>query len=119
MKYTRMEAEEIRAYCLAKKGVSEGFPFGDQALVFKISTKMFLLLALDAIPLAISVKTDPEWSTDLRAQYPQIYGAYHMNKTHWNTLECEGIPKDLIKKLIDHSYDLVFASLPKKLRDEI
>ena len=114
-----MEALEIRTYCLEKKGVSEGFPFNETTLVFKVGGKMFLLIDLEAQPLSFSVKADPEWSAELRENYPQITGAYHMNKTHWNSVLVNGLRKDLLLKLIDHSYDLVFNGLSKKLQKEI
>ena len=114
-----MEALEIRTYCLEKKGVSEGFPFNETTLVFKVGDKMFLLIDLEAQPLSFSVKADPEWSAQLRENYPQITGAYHMNKTHWNSVLVDGLRKDLLLKLIDHSYDLVFNGLSKKLQKEI
>ncbi|WP_374444527.1 MmcQ/YjbR family DNA-binding protein [Epilithonimonas sp.] len=114
-----METEEIREYCLSKKAVTEGFPFDNETLVFKIGGKMFLLISLERHPATFSAKADPEWSEELRENHPQISGAYHMNKTHWNSVVCEGLKKDLIIKLIDHSYDLVFKSLSKKAREEI
>lgn len=114
-----METEEIREYCLSKKAVTEGFPFDNETLVFKIGGKMFLLISLEKHPATFSAKADPEWSEELRENHPQISGAYHMNKTHWNSVVCEGLKKDLIIKLIDHSYDLVFKSLSKKAREEI
>ncbi|AZA76692.1 MmcQ/YjbR family DNA-binding protein [Chryseobacterium sp. G0186] len=114
-----MDANEILDYCLAKKAVTENFPFDNETLVMKVDTKMFLLMSLERQPLSINVKTDPEWSAELREQYPQITGAYHMNKTHWNSVSVDGIRRELILKLIDHSYDLVFKSLTKKSRDLI
>ena len=114
-----MEIEEIRTFCLSKKGVTESFPFDNETLVFKIGGKMFALLPLEALSASISLKADPEWSVELREEFPQIQGAFHMNKTHWNSVECNGLKKDLILKLIDHSYDLVFASLTRKIREEI
>jgi len=114
-----MEIEEIREYCLSKKAVTEGFPFDNETLVFKVGGKMFLLISLEKQPATFSAKADPEWSEELRENYPQISGAYHMNKTHWNSVLCEGLKKELILKLIDHSYDLVFKSLTKKLQAEI
>jgi len=114
-----MEIEEIREYCLSKKAVTEGFPFDNETLVFKVGGKMFLLISLEKQPARFSAKADPEWSEELRENYPQISGAYHMNKTHWNSVVCEGLKKELIHKLIDHSYDLVFKSLTKKSREEI
>jgi len=114
-----MQAEEIREYCLSKKAVTEGFPFDNETLVFKVGGKMFLLISLEKQPTTFSAKAVPEWSEELRESFPQITGAYHMNKTHWNAITCEGLRKELILKLIDHSYDLVFNSLTKKLREEI
>ncbi len=114
-----MDANEILDYCLAKKGVTESFPFDNETLVLKVGGKMFLLMPLERMPLQINVKTDPEWSAELREQYPQISGAFHMNKTHWNSVQADGLKKDLILKLIDQSYDLVFASLTRKIQNTI
>ncbi|KQT23446.1 MmcQ-like protein [Chryseobacterium sp. Leaf405] len=114
-----MDANEILEYCLAKKGVIESFPFDNETLVMKVGTKMFLLMALEKQPLGINVKTDPEWSAELREQHPQITGAFHMNKTHWNSVMTDGLKRELIFKLIDQSYDLVFKSLTKKAKEEI
>ncbi len=114
-----MYIEEIREYCLAKKGVTESFPFDSETLVFKVGEKMFLLIPLEKQPSQFSAKALPEWSAELREEFPQISGAYHMNKLHWNSVVCDGLKKDLILKLIDHSYDLVFASLTRKIREEI
>lgn len=114
-----MDTNEILDYCQQKKGVEETFPFNPETLVLKVAGKMFALIPLEKQPLVISLKTDPEWSADIREQYPQIQGAYHMNKTHWNSVVCEGLKKDLIFKLIDHSYDLIVKSLTKKIREEL
>ncbi len=114
-----MEIEEIREYCLSKKAVTEGLPFDNETLVFKVGGKIFLFLPLESPQPTFSVKTDPDWSEELREKYFQITGAFHLNKTHWNSVLCEGLKRDLIVKLIDHSYDLVFKSLTKKLKEEI
>ena len=114
-----MEAEEIRDYCLRKKAVTESFPFDLETLVFKVGGKIFLLISLEEQPATFSAKANPEWSEELREEFSQINGAYHMNKTHWNSVVCEGLKQDLILKLIDHSYDLVFKSLTKKVQVEI
>ena len=114
-----MIAEEIREYCLAKKGVTEGFPFNETTLVFKVGGKMFLLMALDTQPLVFSAKNKEDYNQELREKYYQISGAYHLNKTHWNSVVCEGLKSDLIKKLINDSYDLVFESLTKKVKEEV
>ncbi|REC76437.1 MmcQ/YjbR family DNA-binding protein [Chryseobacterium elymi] len=114
-----MDANEILDYCIAKKGVTETFPFDNETLVMKVGTKMFLLMGLERQPLGINVKTDPEWSAELREQHPQITGAFHMNKTHWNSVQLDGLKRDLIYKLIDQSYELVYNSLTKKAKEEI
>ncbi|MEC5174443.1 MmcQ/YjbR family DNA-binding protein [Chryseobacterium nepalense] len=114
-----MDANEILEYYNAKKSVTESFPFDNETLVLKVGGKMFLLMSLERQPLQIAVKTDPEWSTELREQYPQITGAYHMNKTHWNSVEINGLKRELILQLIDHSYELVFKSLTRKIQNTI
>jgi len=107
-----MNAEEIRDYALAKEDVEEGFPFGETALVFKNSGKMFLLVALDSQPLQFNVKCNPEKAEELREQYASVLPGYHMNKKHWNTIIVDGaLPRKLLKEMIDDSYELV---RPKK-----
>ena len=114
-----MDVIAILSHCQTRKGVEETFPFGPDALVLKVGGKMFMLIALESEPLTISVKTNPEWSAELREKFPQITGAYHMNKTHWNSVVCEGLKKELILKMIDHSYDLVFSSLTKNQKEAV
>jgi len=110
-----VDIETFREYCLAKKGVEETLPFGDQTLVFKVMNKMFALLPLENETPRVNLKADPDWSIELREKYPQIYGAFHMNKKHWNSVEIDdGVEDDLIIKMIDHSYELVIAKLTKK-----
>ena len=106
-----MEADEIRDYCLAKQDVTEGFPFGPSALVFKTGGKMFLLMMLDEVPLCVNLKCDPEKALDLREAYACVLPGYHMNKKHWNTVIVEpGLPPEVLREWIDDSYDLVRPS---------
>jgi predicted DNA-binding protein (MmcQ/YjbR family) len=116
-----MNVEELRDYCLSKKGVTESFPFDKETLVFKVMGKMFALCALEKTPSFVNLKCDPEWAVELREEYDGlIYGAYHMSKIHWNTVELEkNIPQKLIIKLINHSYDLVVKGLNKKVQAEL
>lgn len=114
-----MTLEEMTAYCSAKPGVTEHFPFGPDDLVFKVEGKMFLLIDLTNQPLTLAVKGDPESNLKLREKHPQITGAYHMNKEHWNGVVCDGLKAELIKKMIDEAYALVFTSLTKKMQREI
>ncbi|MCC6726202.1 MAG: MmcQ/YjbR family DNA-binding protein [Saprospiraceae bacterium] len=116
-----MNIEALRNYCLSKKAVEETFPFGEQTLVFKVLGKMFALTGLDELDCSVNLKCKPEWAIELREEHPEdILPGYHMNKQHWNTVKCEaGLDDKFIKQLIDHSYDLVVASLPKKIREEL
>jgi predicted DNA-binding protein (MmcQ/YjbR family) len=110
-----MDIESIRDYCLAKKEVEEGFPFGETVLVFKVKGKVFLLARLETPVLEFNVKCDPEKAIDWREQYASVQPGYHMNKRLWNTVTADGsIPSRILKEMIDDSYQLVVRSLPKK-----
>jgi predicted DNA-binding protein (MmcQ/YjbR family) len=114
-----MNIETLREYCLSKKGVSEGFPFDDKTLVFKVLSKMFLLTNLEG-GFSINVKCDPEKAIELREMYPSVIPGYHMNKKHWNTVFIDGTLTDLlIMSFIDHSYNLIRLSLSKNLQKEL
>jgi len=114
-----MNIEEIRLFCLSKPGVTESFPFDGVTLVFKVKNKMFALLSLDNTH-GISLKCDPERAIELREKYPAIIPGYHLNKKLWNTIGLDdSISPALIKELIDHSYELIVESLPKKLKEEL
>ena len=113
-----MHLENLREYCLAKAEVTEGLPFGPNALVFKVAGKMFALATMEADPhFRVNLKCDPERAAEMREQHEAILPGYHMNKQHWNTVVLDGtLPDSFVKELVDHSYDLVVASLPKKTR---
>jgi predicted DNA-binding protein (MmcQ/YjbR family) len=105
---------EFREYCLTKPGANKETPFGPDVLVFKVGGKMFALAALDEVPSRVNLKCDPDLALDLRDRYEQVTPGYHMNKRHWNTVEIErGIPDAEVRKMIDHSYNLVIKGLPK------
>jgi predicted DNA-binding protein (MmcQ/YjbR family) len=109
-----MDLAEFREYCLTKSGVTESTPFGEDVLVFKVGGKMFALTSLDEVPVRGNLKCDPDLALELRDRYEQVRPGYHMNKRHWNTVEIEsGIPEAELRKMIDHSYELVVKSLPK------
>jgi predicted DNA-binding protein (MmcQ/YjbR family) len=109
-----MDAVEFREYCLGKPNTTEGLPFGETVLVFKVAGKMFALMSLDQVPATANLKCDPDLALDLRDRYEHVHPGYHMNKKHWNTVEIDsGIPEAELRKMIDHSYDLVVQSLPK------
>ena len=118
-----MNLESYYEYCLGKKGVTEHFPFDKDVLVFKVGGKMFALSSLEKWESgepAVNLKCDPDRALELRAQYDSIKPGFHMSKTHWNTVAIhQDAPNALVKELIDHSYELVFKSLTKKLQNEI
>tara|TARA_B110000003_G_scaffold11784_1_gene11855 strand:+ start:28743 stop:29078 length:336 start_codon:yes stop_codon:yes gene_type:complete len=106
----------LREHCLAKKEVSESFPFDEKTLVFKVYDKMFALISLEREPLQMNLKCEPEKAIELREEYYQVIPGYHSNKKHWNTIVLENISIEFVKKWIDHSYELVLQKLPKKIK---
>lgn len=114
-----MNIEEYRNYCLSLAGVTEGFPFGEDTLVFKVMGKMFALTGIDTFQF-INLKCDPERAVLLREQHDEIRPGWHMNKVHWNSVYTNGkLEDEFIKELITHSYELIVSSLPKKKRDNL
>lgn len=111
-----MNVEELRDYCLSKKGARETFPFGETTSVIKLEDKIFALLNLEGPPL-VNLKCDPVKAMELRESYPSITSGYHMNKKHWNTVMMDGsLPREIIISMLDHSYELILNSLPQKKR---
>ena len=103
-----MNIEEIREYACSLPEVEERFPFGTETLVFKVNSKIFLLVGLNSVPLQFNAKCDPERAIELRDTYDCIIPGYHMNKKHWNTVILDNtISTKQIKEQISHSYELV------------
>jgi predicted DNA-binding protein (MmcQ/YjbR family) len=113
-----MTLEQIKAYCLDKRGATEEYPFDFDTMVFKVMNKMFALVIQDGEELRINLKCDPEFALVLRHQYQNVTEGYHMNKKHWNTLRLpsDDMPDKEVKNLIDHSFDLVISKLKKSER---
>ncbi|MGI8950043.1 MAG: MmcQ/YjbR family DNA-binding protein [Chitinophagaceae bacterium] len=115
-----MDIETLRQYCLSKKNVTEGFPFGENTLVFKVGGKIFLLASLTSNPLQFNAKCNPDKALELREQFSAVQPGYHMNKKHWNTVIVDGsIPQKKLKEIIDDSYQLILQSLPKKIQEAL
>lgn len=122
-----MNFETFRAYCLAKKGVTEDYPFKGEAVWMKVMGKMFAManvmeLKMDGVMVEpfhfVNLKCNPEKSEALREQYGAIQPGWHQSKKHWNSLYMDGSLEDeLILELIDHSYEIVVNSLPKKTKN--
>ena len=113
-----MDVESAREYCLSKKGVEECLPFDDTSLVMKVMGKMFALIRLDTGDM-IALKCDPLYAIELRESYNGVEAAYHFNKKYWNQVHfMRDVSDDLLKSLIDHSYQEVIKKFTKKLRQE-
>jgi len=103
-----MDLARFREYCLSKPEATEDTPFGADTIVFRIAGKIFALASLDEVPARANLKCDPDFALELRDRYAQVRPGYHMNKKHWNTVDIEaGIPERELRKMIDHSYELV------------
>lgn len=124
-----MDAATLRRICLEFPGAFEDFPFGPEASVFKVrstvsggaqAAKMFALSVLDAQKLSVNLKCEPALAVQLRAAHPEITGAWHMNKTHWNTVDLDGsLPDAMIRDLVEDSYDLVVAGMTRKQQEQL
>jgi len=116
-----MNFKALNSYLLSKQGATYDYPFDEEVRVYRVGNKMFALTNENKRPLNVNLKCDPIYALELRSLYKGIIGGYHMNKKHWNTvmLEDSDVDKETIEELIDHSYDLVFKSLTKRVREEI
>lgn len=125
-----MDADAVRELCLSFPGAYEDYPFGPETAVFKVrppasagsavDPKMFALMRRDAQPLSVSLKCDPTLAEQLRAVHPEITGAWHLNKKHWNGVRLDGdLSDDAVRDMVEDSYDLVVASLPKGQREAL
>ncbi|MEV2199252.1 MmcQ/YjbR family DNA-binding protein [Streptomyces fradiae] len=112
-----MTPEQLKAFCLEFDDAVEEFPFGPEVSVFKVAGKIFALADLDERPLTVNLKCEPENALRLRADHPDVVvPGYHMNKRHWNTVSVARLPELLVREMIEDSYDLVVAGLPKAVR---
>jgi predicted DNA-binding protein (MmcQ/YjbR family) len=115
-----MTRDEVLEACTALPGAIEDYPFGDEAAVFKVGGKMFALVMLSGAPGSVNLKCDPDVALELRDRYEAVRPGYHMNKRHWNTVELDGsVESDELLGMIEDSYELVLATLPKKERASI
>ncbi|MEM9280708.1 MAG: MmcQ/YjbR family DNA-binding protein [Verrucomicrobiota bacterium] len=114
------DIESIYQSLLDRPETTESFPFGPEAAVYKVADKVFAIFIPDEVPPRLNLKCDPDRAIELRATHDAIIPGYHMNKRHWNTVELDGSVDDkLVIELIDHSYALVVAGLPKKVRERL
>lgn len=119
-----MNIEQLRDHCLSKKAATEGFPFDENTLVFKVMGKMFAMVPLnkwDQGEASITLKCDPDYTVELRDTYESVYAGPYVSNKHWNTIAIykKELTPDLVLELIDHSYDMVVKNMTKKLREEL
>ena len=114
-----MNIEDYRDYCLLKSGVTEETPFDEDTLVFKVGGKIFALTSISRYD-SVNLKCDPERAVQLREEFDFVLPGYHMNKKHWNTVVIgSGVSNSQLREWTDHSYELVRASLPRAVREEL
>ena len=108
-------ADELRSICLSLAGAVEERPFPDPDVVtFKVGGKIFAITRFEG---SVSLKCDPDLAEQLRQTYPEIRPGYHLNKRHWNTIALDGsLADDMVRDLIEDSYALIVAALPKSRR---
>ncbi|MFB7464342.1 MmcQ/YjbR family DNA-binding protein [Streptomyces sp. NPDC056224] len=114
-----MTPAQLREFCLSFNAAVEEFPFTPETSVFKVLGKVFALTALDAEPLKVNLKCEPELAVRLREEHAAVVPGYHMNKRHWNTVTAGGpdaLADEMVRELVEDSYDLVVAGLPKAER---
>jgi predicted DNA-binding protein (MmcQ/YjbR family) len=125
-----MEAATLRKLCLGFPGTFEDFPFGPETSVFKVraavsggarqDAKMFALSAMDETDFSVSLKCEPALAEQLRAAHPEITGAWHLNKTHWNGVRLDGaLPDSMVRDMVEDSYDLVVATLTRRQQEQL
>jgi predicted DNA-binding protein (MmcQ/YjbR family) len=125
-----MDPVELRKICLSFPGAFEDFPFGPETSVFKVrahvsggarhEAKMFAASAMDPGNWSVSLKCEPALAEQLRAAHPEITGAWHMNKTHWNGVRLDGaLPDAMVRDMVEDSYDLVVATLSRKQQEQL
>ena len=111
-----MDRDAVLARCRSVPGATEGYPFGEGALVFKVGGKMFAIVGASSV----SLKCDPGYAIGVREEYPAVTAGYHLDKRHWNTVELDGsVPSELLAEWIDDSYDLVVAGLSRARRKAV
>jgi predicted DNA-binding protein (MmcQ/YjbR family) len=125
-----MDTSQLRKICLSFPGAFEDFPFGPETSVFKVrahvaggarhEAKMFAASAMDPDNWSVSLKCEPALAEQLRAAHPEITGAWHMNKTHWNGVRLDGaLPDAMVQDMVEDSYDLVVATLSRKQQEQL
>ncbi|MDD6309325.1 MAG: MmcQ/YjbR family DNA-binding protein [Clostridia bacterium] len=102
--------EEVVAFCMGFEAVYEDYPFDDwnwTIMRHKQNKKMFAAIYEREGHIWINVKCDPAITYMWRSTYRAVVPAYHMNKTHWNSIILDGtVPTMDIQNMIADSFTL-------------
>lgn len=112
----------IDAYLTQKKGVISDFKAEWGWQRYLLGDKMFAAVCMDGAgkPYYITLKLEPAEGEFLRGQYADILPGYYMNKVHWNSIRADGdVPDEIVRTMLDKSYELVLHSLTKKKQAEL
>lgn len=117
-----MKYDWLDEYLLSKKGVTKDFKIEWNWIRYQIGGKLFVAVCLDNQNNSryITLKLKPEEGEFLRKKYDDIIPGHYMNKVHWNSVKADGeVPDDVLKDILDKSYQLVLSGLSKKKQNEI
>jgi len=117
-----MKYNWIDEFLMKKAGVTKDLQADWNWIRYQIGGKMFAAVCLDDNnnPYYITLKLEPAEGEFLRQQYEDIIPGYYMNKVHWNSVKPDGVvPDDILKDMLDKSYQLVLSGFSKKKQKEI
>ena len=113
-----MDIDWLRKLCLGFPHVTEQIQWGYD-LVFKVGGKMFAVAPLEPAPVCLSFKCSDESFAEL-TERPGVIPAPYMARAKWIALQHrEAIQRNELASLLQTSYSLVFAKLPKRLQAEL
>jgi predicted DNA-binding protein (MmcQ/YjbR family) len=115
-----MTREDLVAHCLTKPGAYLDHPWGEQDSVVKVGGKIFCFFGSDGDPPSLCAKSTRELVEQWRARYPGHIGpARYLHKQLWSRIDVsrpDGPDDDEARELMDDSYELILASLPRSRR---
>lgn len=116
-----MKKEELISLCLQLGGCYIDYPFDDvwAAIRHRESRKTFAFIYEHKGNLCANLKCEPMEGEFLRSVYSGVIPAYHMNKTHWNTVLLDSdVPLQELKEMVNKSYKLTKPTRKRKKSGE-
>lgn len=109
-----MTKKKLEMYLSQFKGSEGSYPFGPDALVFKVMNKMFALVSQKEETPRVTLKCNPGDAEVLVNHYQSVVPGYYMNKKHWITISLNGdLPDTILIDLATNSYKLIVSKLTK------